>query len=45
MEEDTDMPTTLEGALSTLGLAELMEVFLKEQIDFDSLVGHSSQRI
>lgn len=33
----------MEAALSHLGLAELMEVFLKEQIDFDSLVSESSQ--
>ena len=36
-----DMPTTLEAVLSQLGLpvSELMAVFQKEQIDFDSLVG------
>ena len=35
-----DMPTTLEAVLSQLGLpvSELMVVFQKEQIDFDSLV-------
>ena len=35
-EEDT--PTTLEAVLSQLGLPELMEVFQREQIDFESLV-------
>ena len=42
-EEDTGAPTTLEATLSHLGLAELTEVFLKEQIDFDSLVSHLKQ--
>lgn len=37
-EEETDMPTTLEAALSHLGLTELTQVFLNEQFDFDSLV-------
>ena len=37
-EEETDMPTTLEAALSHLGLTELTQVFLSEQFDFDSLV-------
>ena len=37
--EEVDMPTTLETALSYLGLDDLIHVFLKEQIDFDSLVG------
>ena len=38
-EEEEEMPTTLEEALSLLGLDSLINVFLKEQIDFDSLVG------
>lgn len=42
-EEATDTPTTLEAALSHLGLAELIEIFLKEQIDFDSLVSDYSE--
>lgn len=37
-EEETDMPTTLEAALSHLGLTELTQVFLNEHFDFDSLV-------
>ena len=44
-EEDTGAPTTLEATLSHLGLAELTEVFLKEQIDFDSLVSHRQMRV
>ena len=40
-----DMPTTLEAVLSQLGIpaSDLMEVFQKEQIDFDSLVGEVTQ--
>ena len=37
-EGEDDTPTSLESALSYLGLADLTEVFEKEQIDFDSLV-------
>lgn len=37
-EEDVDIPTTLEGALSLLGLAELTDTFTKEQFDFETLV-------
>ena len=39
-EGEEDMPATLEAALSHLGLAELTQVFLEEQFDFDSLVRH-----
>ena len=44
-EVETGAPTTLEATLSHLGLAELTEVFLKEQIDFDSLVSHRQTRV
>ena len=37
-EDETDLPSTLEATLDHLGLANLTGVFLKEQIDFDSLV-------
>lgn len=37
-EDETDLPATLEATLDHLGLAGLTGVFLKEQIDFDSLV-------
>ena len=40
-EDEADMPTTLEAALSHLGLTELTDVFLNEQFDFDSLVWYS----
>ena len=42
-EDEPDMPETLDAALSHLGLAELIQVFLNEHFDFDSLVSlHST---
>ena len=40
-EDEMDLPATLEATLDHLGLAGLTGVFLKEQIDFDSLVSLS----
>lgn len=40
-EDEMDLPSTLEATLDHLGLANLTGVFLKEQIDFDSLVNLS----
>ena len=37
-EEEVDTPSSLEAALSYLGLSEHVGVFEREQIDFDSLV-------
>ena len=44
-EGEDDTPTSLESALSYLGLSHLAEVFEKEQIDFDSLVSGYSESV